>query len=140
MSWRIKITVPVFYTDPDSVADNISYIPMFDQDYSLKINFPKTGRGLLSYSGQLTVNYDTAYDIDPIYEYTYNWSGLTEAEKDVFVSFIDNFNNSFQKFNFQVQLDGSPQWNMDCVVNSNSLTIKKDRLDLYSITIPLIKL
>lgn len=140
MNWKIKLAVPNIYLDPDASGDVVFTVPMYDQDYEVNISFPKAGSSKLSFSGQTPVNYMVAYNANPIYEYDYNWTGLLEAEKDIFIEFIESFNNSFQKFNLEVQLNNVHDHNMDVIINTDNISISKNRLDLYSISLTLIKL
>jgi len=114
-------------------------IPLPDQDYTITYSFQKFPFSDRSLTGQKTIQFNLAKQNKMIETRTYKWSGLSESEIEVFWDFVNAFQTSYQPF--ALAIIGKEANKMLCyygVLEKNSVSIKKDRYDLFSVELSMI--
>ena len=111
------------------IFSNSFSVPQYNQDYSVKISYPNNT--FSNFSGKELINFPITSSLVEEKIVDYAWAGLTGAEKDVFVSFINAFHNSYKPFIF---IDGISGEVFNYIIISDSITINLDDLNLWSVS------
>ena len=112
-------------------------VPMQDHGYSISYSFNNSAYGLFGGGGKEFINFALAKKLLPIETRSYSWSGLTSAEKDVFVDILTEFGESYKPFILIHWLTSTTYEEVGNFVITNTPTISRDVLDLWSISFTL---
>ena len=138
--WSVTLTSAVSKIDSTIqawVVGDLFEMPMWDEGYTVDYDFSKISR--IPSSLKTFINYDTIRTNSLRTTYNYKWSGLIEAQKNEFVGLIESFRNSFQPFYILELNDDNDNFTTYFVmIDSNSVTITKDKADLYTVSLSLI--
>ncbi|BDQ01952.1 MAG: hypothetical protein KatS3mg036_0506 [Ignavibacterium sp.] len=131
----LELKVPKIYSDPSQTGNYSFIVPVYDQNYKVSIEFPPTADGTDSFTAVKFPDYKTAYNLIASEKTELTWSGLLESDKDNFVTFLKSFNNSFQPFTLIHYDDALVKKTITGIIETDSVEIKKDEFDLYSISL-----
>jgi hypothetical protein len=134
----VELSVPKRYLNNSDTGAYAFTVPIYDQDYTVKISFPNSADGQNSFTGVAFPDYQTAYNLVVSQVVTYKWSGLLELEKDIFVDFIHSFRNSYQPFLFTHYDESSTVKSFEGIIQQDAVQISKDNFDLYSASLTII--
>lgn len=136
----IKCLVPDKYLTVGSLTSNTFTMPIFDYGYTINYSYSDAAYDSISASGQVFPNYKLAKKLSLIIKYQFNWSGLVESEKIIVENFIKSFGNSFQPFTLQIFTSDINHLDYEMIIDSDTVSISKDRFDLYNVSFSTIQL
>ena len=126
----MEVTFVVSNKYSGGTGDTSFTVPMYNQDYSIEYTSNEIASGGASFTEAVFPEFKLAFTTQLIERHTYNWSGLQEDEIDIFKAMLKQFNNSWQPFTMN---------GIQFIIEKDP-TVDKDHLELYSITLNLIKL
>lgn len=135
---KIDLIVPDRYKTLGAETNSTFTVPMFNYEYTIEYTYSTIAYDTESASGQQFPHYTIAKNLNLISKYNLQWSGLLNDEKEIFDAFIKAFNNSFQPFTMRVFTDTINYNDYTMIIESDNLSISKDKFDLWSINLQLI--
>ena len=137
---QVDLIVPDKYITYGSGTSTTYILPMFDQDYTIEYSYSDIAYLDESATGQKFPEYSIAKNLVLISRHNLTWSGLLEAEKDTFENAVKSFNNSFQPFTMRIWDTGVSYTDYYMIIEPDTLTLTKDKFDLWSVSITCIQL